>query len=206
MMKVRTMTLAGVTLVAVVALGVFGTLRWASAIGSDVNNDGAVNILDLGHIVRDFGQIVPTPTPPTGGGNEQIIVDDFLLDGPSSVFIGSFDPSSCEGATLYIAAKVDESAVTDPQVTMNWTLGVIDPDDATRSFSMGFTKTTSPGTWEYWALLSGSDTISNSSLAIARVDVGEAQWAEPTLLRGNTQANTPPLILHFELHCAASLP
>ena len=59
-MKVRTMTLAGVALVAVVALGVLGTLRWASAIGSDVNNDGTVNIIDIGHIVRDFGQTVPT--------------------------------------------------------------------------------------------------------------------------------------------------
>ena len=205
-MKIRTMTLTGVTLVAVVALGVLGTLRWASAIGSDVNNDGRVNIIDIGHIVRDYGQIVPTPTPPTGGGNERIVVDDFLLDGPSNVSIGSFDPSSCEGATLYIAAKVDESVVADPDVTMNWVLSVIDPNDATGSYSIGFTKTTSPGTWEHWVLLSGSDTISNSSLAFARVDVGEAQWGEPTLLRGNTQENTPPLILHFELHCAASLP
>lgn len=41
-MKVRTLTLAGVALVAVVALAVLGTWRWTQATGPDVNNDGFV--------------------------------------------------------------------------------------------------------------------------------------------------------------------
>ena len=63
-MKVRTMTLAGVAFVAVVALRVFGTWRWAQATGPDVNNDGRVDIIDIGHVVQAFWQEVPTPTPP----------------------------------------------------------------------------------------------------------------------------------------------
>ena len=62
-MNTRTLTLAGIAMVAVVALGVLGTWRITSAVQEDVDNDGVVTILDIFQVARAFGNEIPTPTP-----------------------------------------------------------------------------------------------------------------------------------------------
>lgn len=48
---------------AAMALAAFGSLHWAGAIGSDVNNDGHVRVDDILDVVHHYYQDVPTPTP-----------------------------------------------------------------------------------------------------------------------------------------------
>ena len=92
-MKVRTMTLAGVALVAVVALGVLGTWRWAQATGPDVNNDGTVNIIDIGHVVQSFMQQVPLPH------KLYVLTEDLVLS-PGETFTSEYvDTRGCKGAS-----------------------------------------------------------------------------------------------------------
>ena len=124
-MKVRTMTLAGVALVAVVALGVLGTLRWASAIGSDVNNDGTVNIIDIGHIVRDFGQTVPT---------EPLEVLEQNLDESGNIKVheqGVVDVNILTAPTAGMRELLMETVVGD-----NSTTSLVDTSDCTDFIGM----------------------------------------------------------------------
>lgn len=106
-MKARTLTLASVALV--VALGVFGTWRWAQATGPDVNNDGTVNIIDIGLVVQSFMQQVPTPTPPPppptpNPSNDVLVADDVLLPRGLAA-LGSYEPDLCEDAVIFIGAS-----------------------------------------------------------------------------------------------------
>lgn len=61
-MKTRTLTLAGIAMVAIVALAVLGTWRVTSAIEEDINNDGYVTMADIFLVLVAFGDKIPTPT------------------------------------------------------------------------------------------------------------------------------------------------
>ena len=100
----KTATLAGIALVAVVAGAVLGTYRWASAVGNDVNNDGFVTIEDIFLVAGAFGQAVQAPIPQPHEA-EISFVGTFLSVPPSNFFCGpqpspTIDPKFTQTPTM----------------------------------------------------------------------------------------------------------
>lgn len=136
-MNTRSVALVGVAVLAVAALAVGTTWRLASATGPDVNNDGIVLSQDISAVVMAYGQEVPsdtptntptdtptntptstpiptfTPQPQTGGGREQVLVQNLVLRaggcGSSSGWcktrVATVDSNSCPGALVYFVAR-----------------------------------------------------------------------------------------------------
>jgi hypothetical protein len=61
-MNLRTITVAAIALVAIIALALLGTWRLTEAHGPDVNKDGVVRIPDISAVVKAYGQNIPTAT------------------------------------------------------------------------------------------------------------------------------------------------